>query len=139
MSEHHHITPLKIYFRVAGILFFFTAVTVWVSYIDLGFLNIVVALLIAGTKASIVALFFMHLLWDDKKNLTIFVMSLMFLAIFIIITMSDTEFRGAINPEIKDPIDKRADFYDSLPLTDDHGNLIHEDGSHESGNKDDHH
>ena len=27
----------------------------------------------------------------------------------------------------------------SLPLTDDHGNLIHEDGSHESGDKDDHH
>ena len=71
MSEHHHITPLKIYLRVAGILFFLTAVTVWVSYVDLGFLNIVVALLIAGTKASIVALFFMHLLWDDKKNLTI--------------------------------------------------------------------
>ena len=91
MSEHHHIIPLKIYFTVVGILFFLTGVTVWVSYIDLGFLNIVIALLIAGTKATIVALFFMHLLWDDKKNLTAFVMSLMFLAIFIIITLSDTE------------------------------------------------
>tara|TARA_B100000749_G_scaffold194460_1_gene150951 strand:- start:179 stop:598 length:420 start_codon:yes stop_codon:yes gene_type:complete len=139
MSEHHHITPLKIYFTVAGILFFLTGVTVWASYIDLGFLNIVIALLIAGTKATIVALFFMHLLWDDKKNLTAFVLSLMFLAIFMIITMSDTEFRGAINPEIKDPINKRAAFYDSLPLTDDHGNPIHEDDSHESGDKDDHH
>ena len=116
-----------------------TGVTVWVSYVDLGFLNIVIALLIAGTKATIVALFFMHLLWDDKKNLTAFVLSLMFLAIFMIITMSDTEFRGAINPEIKDPINKRAAFYDSLPLTDDHGNPIHEDDSHESGDKDDHH
>ena len=139
MSEHHHIIPLKIYFIVAGILFFLTGVTVWVSYIDLGFLNIVIALLIAGTKATIVALFFMHLLWDDKKNLIAFVLSLMFLAIFMIITMSDTEFRGAINPEIKDPINKRAAFYASLPLTDDHGNPIHEDGSHESGDKDDHH
>ena len=94
MSEHHHIIPLKIYFTVAGILFFLTGVTVWVSYIDLGFLNIVIALLIAGTKATIVALFFMHLLWDDKKNLTAFVLSLMFLAMGIQFTKMVAMNRG---------------------------------------------
>jgi cytochrome c oxidase subunit 4 len=47
---------------------------------------------VATMKASIVALFFMHLLWDDKKNLTMFVMSLMFLGIFITVTLLDTEF-----------------------------------------------
>ena len=77
MSEEHHITPLKTYLVVATALFFLTAVTVWASYIDLGSFNIVLALLIAGTKAGVVATFFMHLLWDDKKNATIFVGSLM--------------------------------------------------------------
>ena len=78
MSEHH-ITPLKTYLAVAGTLFFLTAVTVWVSYFDFGSFNIIIAMGVATMKASIVALFFMHLLWDDKKNLTMFVMSLCFL------------------------------------------------------------
>ena len=87
MSEHH-ITPLKTYLAVAGTLFFLTAVTVWVSYFDFGSFNIIIAMGVATMKASIVALFFMHLLWDDKKNLTMFVMSLMFLGIFITLLMS---------------------------------------------------
>ena len=138
MSEEHHITPLKTYLVVATALFFLTAVTVWASYIDLGSFNIVLALLIAGTKAGVVATFFMHLLWDDKKNATIFVGSLMFLSIFIIITLTDTEFRGAVNPEIKNPINKRAAFYNSLPLTDDHGYPLDKEKNHHEGDKDHH-
>ena len=133
MSEEHHITPLKTYLVVATALFFLTAVTVWASYIDLGSFNIVLALLIAGTKAGVVATFFMHLLWDDKKNATIFVGSLMFLSIFIIITLTDTEFRGAVNPEIKDPINKRAALYSTLPLTDDHGYPLDKENNHHEG------
>ena len=138
MSEEHHITPLKTYLVVATALFFLTAVTVWASYIDLGSFNIVLALLIAGTKAGVVATFFMHLLWDDKKNATIFVGSLMFLSIFIIITLTDTEFRCAVNPEIKDPINKRAALYSTLPLTDDHGYPLDKENNHHEGDKDHH-
>ena len=138
MSEEHHITPLKTYLVVATALFCLTAVTVWASYIDLGSFNIVLALLIAGTKAGVVATFFMHLLWDDKKNATIFVGSLMFLSIFIIITLTDTEFRGAVNPEIKDPINKRAALYSTLPLTDDHGYPLDKENNHHEGDKDHH-
>ena len=138
MSEEHHITPLKTYLVVATALFFLTAVTVWASYIDLGSFNIVLALLIAGTKAGVVATFFMHLLWDDKKNATIFVGSLMFLSIFIIITLTDTEFRGAVNPEIKDPINKPAALYSTLPLTDDHGYPLDKENNHHEGDKDHH-
>ncbi len=42
-------------------LLLLTVVTVLVSYVDLGLWNAVVALLIASVKASLVALFFMHL------------------------------------------------------------------------------
>ena len=137
-EKHHHIIPIKTYLKVFGALMFLTVLTVAVTYIDLGSFNIVLALLIAGTKAGIVATFFMHLLWDDKKNATIFVGSLMFLAIFIGITMTDTEFRGAVNPEIKDPINKRAAFYNSLPLTDDHGYPLDKEKNHHEGDKDHH-
>ncbi len=61
-----------------------------------------------------------------------------FLAIFIGITITDTEFRGAVNPEIKDPIDKRAEFYNSLPLTDDHGYPLNKEKNHHEGDKDHH-
>ena len=89
MSEHH-ITPLRTYLIIAASLLFLSGVTVWVSYIDLGSFNIVLAMFVATVKASLVAFFFMHLLWDDKKNLTMFLMSLMFFGIFVTITMLDT-------------------------------------------------
>ena len=139
MSDHH-ITPLRTYLVIASCLFFLSGVTVWVSYIDLGSFNIVLAMFVATVKASLVACFFMHLLWDDKKNLVLFLMSLMFFGIFVVITMIDTEFRGALgfNPETKEPITKRAPFYAQLPLTDTHGYPVdsHDDIHH---GDDDHH
>ena len=48
MSEHH-ITPLRTYLIIAATLLFLSGVTVWVSYVDLGALNIVVAMLVGGT------------------------------------------------------------------------------------------
>ena len=138
MSEHH-ITPLRTYLIIAATLLFLSGVTVWVSYFDFGPLNIIIAMGVASLKATLVALFFMHLLWDDKKNMTIFVMSLMFLAIFIVITLLDTGFRGKVNPEMKYPINKRAAFYDSLPLTDTHGHPVDEhESDHHEGDEDHH-
>ena len=46
MSDHH-ITPLKTYLVIASCLFFLSGVTVWVSYIDLGSFNIVLAMFVA--------------------------------------------------------------------------------------------
>ena len=47
----------------------------------------------------------------------------------------DTEFRGdlGLNPEVKNPINNRASFYDTLPLTDTHGHPVdeHSDDHHE--------
>ena len=139
MSEHH-ITPLRTYLIIAASLLFLSGVTVWVSYIDLGSFNIVLAMFVATVKASLVAFFFMHLLWDDKKNLIMFLMSLMFFGIFVTITMLDTAFRGdlGLNPETKDPINKRAAFYDTLPLTDTHGNPVDEHSGKHDEDKDHH-
>ncbi|WP_158819856.1 cytochrome C oxidase subunit IV family protein [Granulicella sp. S156] len=64
-SEHHIVSPLQ-YCMVFGTLLVGTAITVIAAYIDLGWLNPVIALAIACFKAVIVILFFMHVKYQSK-------------------------------------------------------------------------
>ncbi|KAA3631310.1 MAG: hypothetical protein DWP97_13480 [Calditrichaeota bacterium] len=120
MSEHtntghkEHILPLSLYLGIGSMLLVLTAVTVWVSFFDFGEFNLVVAMIIAASKASLVALFFMHLKYDNKLYAIIFVSSLLFLAVFIIITMFDTLRRDDVYIEKSGPIQKQSLMYDSL-------------------------
>ena len=59
MSEHH-IAPKSMYFTIFGALMVLTFITVAVSYVDLGRANVLVALAVAGVKATLVVLWFMH-------------------------------------------------------------------------------
>ena len=106
-----HITPIKTYIRIAVLLIILTVITVTVSFIDLGPYNISVALIIASIKALLVAFFFMHLFYDNKIYLIIFAMALLFLTIFLTLTMFDTSTRGAIEKEKAGPINKEAPIY----------------------------
>lgn len=108
-----HVVPLGIYLGVAALLCLLTAVTVFVAQIDLGGWNVVVALLVAAIKSTLVALIFMHLLYDKKLYLIVFFTAILFLAIFIIFTMFDTMRRGDIYDFTADPIKKNAAMYDS--------------------------
>ncbi|MDC0743952.1 cytochrome C oxidase subunit IV family protein [Polyangium mundeleinium] len=107
-----HVLPFKVYIGTFSTLLFLTVVTVGASYVDLGHMgNLIVALLIATIKASVVALIFMHLKWDHKFHAIIFVSALIFLAVFIGITMSDTQFRGEAEAiEGKNPVDLKDPF-----------------------------
>ena len=61
---------VRLYWIIGGILFFCTFLTVWVAkFADFGShtANVIVGLLIATAKASLVALIFMHL--NHEKNL----------------------------------------------------------------------
>ena len=112
MTEHKiHITPITTYLAVAFGLFILTGITVAASFIDLGSLNIVVALVIASVKALLVALFFMHLLYDNKLYLIVFSAALFFLTLFITLTMFDTNYRGEIYKEQAKPINSEAKIY----------------------------
>lgn len=77
MSHHHssqshddishelgHIVPFKVYATIFGTLVALTVITVAISRIDFGVLNIVIAMLVASVKAMLVALFFMHLKYE---------------------------------------------------------------------------
>jgi cytochrome c oxidase subunit IV len=85
-----HVTPVWLLVAVFGGLMVLTALTVAAAQVDLGNLNLYLALGIAVTKASLVVLFFMHLLWDRPFNSMIFIGCLLFVSLFIGITLTDS-------------------------------------------------
>ena len=100
-----------------------TFMTIFISVFasDLRTLSVAMALLIATVKATVVGYYFMHLKYDNKLYLLLFLSALVFLAIFIVITMFDTLRRGDIY-EIKSGAIRDAVIYDSLPAdTTEHG------------------
>jgi cytochrome c oxidase subunit 4 len=97
--DHVHGGP-KIYGAVFGALVFLTVVTVGASYIHFGsgLANVIIAMLIASIKASLVALFFMHLRWDKPITAIIFCVSLFFLGLFLIGCYTDLVARPPTEP-----------------------------------------
>jgi cytochrome c oxidase subunit 4 len=71
----HFKSHTKLYFVVFGALMVGTIITVGVSYLHLAIpMAILVALVIATIKGSLVALYFMHL--SDEKKLIYYVLTL---------------------------------------------------------------
>ena len=95
-QSHHHIIPLRTLSLVFGALLFLTIVTVITARIDLGVLNVPLALSIAGFKAVLVALIFMALKYDNKVNLLAVILGVVFVVVFLALTLADTEFRGSL-------------------------------------------
>jgi cytochrome c oxidase subunit 4 len=60
-----HILPKGMYYGIFGALMVLTALTVGLAFVNLGTLNVVVALAVAVVKATLVVLFFMHLKYES--------------------------------------------------------------------------
>ncbi|MGA8763303.1 MAG: cytochrome C oxidase subunit IV family protein [Candidatus Sulfotelmatobacter sp.] len=92
MSAHQSASasPLKGYFAVWIALLAGTGLTVYAATLDLGPFNAAVALGIATIKATLVALFFMHV-WHAGEKLTkvVVVAAIFFLILLLGLTMSD--------------------------------------------------
>lgn len=97
-GHHHHVTPLPVYFGVFGALLVLTGVTVWIAQFDFGAATTLIAMLVATVKASLVALIFMHLLYDERLNGLAFVFGLLFVALFFIFTLTDVYTRSYVDP-----------------------------------------
>jgi len=91
--DNHHILSYGKLALVLGILLILTAVTVGVSYVDLGFFNVPLALAIASTKVIFVLLFFMHLKYEGPIINISFISTVTFLIIMIGFTFWDVAFR----------------------------------------------
>lgn len=86
-----HVVPIWLLVAVFLALLVLTWLTVKAAQVDLGNLNLYVAMAIASTKASLVVLFFMHLFWDRPFNSLIFIGCLLFVSLFIGLSMTDTK------------------------------------------------
>ena len=90
MSANSKSSPLPTYFAVFLALLVGTALTVYASTLDLGKYNAAVALTIASIKATLVALFFMHVKGASEKLTKLVVISaLFFLLLLLGLTMTD--------------------------------------------------
>ncbi len=87
MSET--IVPTRVYYTVFLILMACTGLTTWVAFFDLGFFSPVVALTIAVVKASLVALFFMHLRYSSRLTWVVAGAGIFWLGILLTLSMSD--------------------------------------------------
>ncbi len=88
-----------IYVKTLVALLILTAATIGASYIDLGNGNVVVALIIATIKASLVVLFFMHLRWDKPLYGIIAMAGFLFLGIFLMFCLMDQDTRNYYLPQ----------------------------------------
>jgi len=77
------------YFVVWILLLSFTALTVWTGHMNLGGVNLPLALTIATIKATLVVLFFMHMTEAAGTNRIIFVVSLVFLIVMLLGVFGD--------------------------------------------------
>ena len=90
MSAHQSSSPLKTYITIWITLLVGTALTVYASGLDLGRFNAAVALTIATIKATLVALFFMHVKGASEKLTKLVVISaIFFLLILLGLSMAD--------------------------------------------------
>lgn len=88
MSEH--VVSTKTYYIVWIVLLILTALTASVSTVGLGRFNTLVALVIATAKASIVALFFMHIKYtSEKMTKAVLISALFWLLILLLLSMTD--------------------------------------------------
>jgi cytochrome c oxidase subunit 4 len=85
-----HTTPISLLVGILAILLVLTVLTVSVTSFDLGAQgNLIVAMIIATVKAALVVMFFMHLFWDKKFHLILFLTSVLFLILFLSLTVND--------------------------------------------------
>jgi cytochrome c oxidase subunit 4 len=87
----------KVYTRNLIALLILTVITVAAAGFDFGSANVVIALGIASLKASLVALFFMHLRWEKKINGIIAVAGFLFLGLFLLFSALDQ--RSRLDPQ----------------------------------------
>lgn len=98
-EDHHHVTPVWQFTAVFVALLFLTVLTYLVSFAGLGPFSLPVAMIIAAAKASLVVLFFMHLLYEDRFYMFVFATSLFFVAVFFTFTLFDMSTTDDLNEE----------------------------------------
>ncbi len=102
--DEHHALPVPLLIGCWLGLMLLTGLTVWTAtQLDLGQFNLVLAMVIATAKASLVLSIFMHLAFDRGFNFMIFATSVLAVVLFVTIAFID------VNQYQPDVERKRAD------------------------------
>ncbi|MDD4731497.1 MAG: cytochrome C oxidase subunit IV family protein [Desulfovibrio sp.] len=92
-KDEEHVLGFRPLGLVLAALLLLTGVTVWVTGFDFGFLNVLVAMSVASTKAALVVFFFMHLKYEGRALQLMVLTVFIILAIFIGFTFFDVAYR----------------------------------------------
>jgi cytochrome c oxidase subunit 4 len=84
-----HIASPRLYLMVFAALMVMTIITILAALVDLGRLNLTVALAIAVTKATLVVLFFMHVKYSPRMIQVAAGAGFVWLGIMVVLTLSD--------------------------------------------------
>jgi cytochrome c oxidase subunit 4 len=95
-TNGHHVAPISLYLTIFGALMVGTVLTVVVAKFDLGPLNNIVMLAVAGAKALLVVLYFMHVRWGTRLTWVVAASGFFWLLIMFGLTMADYVSRGWI-------------------------------------------
>jgi cytochrome c oxidase subunit 4 len=129
MSEHHeHVDPLGAYLKVFGALMILLLITVGAYFLKFdewwgpkwGFLNTMIALIIATIKTSLVMLVFMHLRHSTKLTWVIASCGFIWLCIMITFTFADYLSRASVpeaDPMIQQQMNQMASATTAVPTT----------------------
>jgi len=91
-TSQQHTISVPTYLAVFGALMVLTAVTVASAHVDLGHFNIVVALVVAFTKATLVVTYFMHLRYGTNMTRAILVSGV--IAVFLLMGIAIDDLRS---------------------------------------------
>lgn len=97
-EAHHHVMPISTYLKVFTALLVATVLTVLVSYADLGSAALPIAMFVAVVKCALVIGYFMHLKYDTRFHAFVFLSTILFVAIFFLLTFIDLRTRELMNP-----------------------------------------
>ncbi|NNE01492.1 MAG: cytochrome oxidase subunit IV [Pirellulaceae bacterium] len=86
-----HPMPVPMLLAVFAALTVLTIITVGQASFNFGGLDVLIVMVIATIKATLVGAFFMHLTHDKPFNIIVFVGSFVFVGLFVIFTLSDSQ------------------------------------------------
>lgn len=85
----HHVVPVRVYLTIFAALAVLTVITVVVTGFDFGPFNLIVALGVAITKATLVVLYFMHARYSPRLTGIVVAASIAFFVILAFLTATD--------------------------------------------------
>ena len=104
MSSENHSIGLPTYFAVFATLMVLTFVTVWVAFQDYGYLNNVIALGIATIKATLVVLFFMHVIHSSPLTKSVMIIAVVFFLLLVAFIYADVLTRSMLDIPGRPPV-----------------------------------